>query len=75
MLGTEKVLPPGASVPRLHSIGVRFGEPLIFTGDAGNARDRRRVTDEVMAAIQRLSGQEYVPRYGASVKSTGETGV
>ncbi|GAB3941668.1 hypothetical protein GCM10027614_27430 [Micromonospora vulcania] len=26
-------------------------------------RDIRTVTDEVMAAIQRLTGQEYVPRY------------
>ncbi|GAA4191301.1 lysophospholipid acyltransferase family protein [Microbispora amethystogenes] len=75
MLGTDKVLPPGASVPRLRRIGVRFGEPMTFTGDPGSARDRRRVTDEVMAAIQRLSGQEYVPRYGASVKGAGETGV
>ncbi|MGI5158137.1 lysophospholipid acyltransferase family protein [Microbispora sp. CA-102843] len=75
MLGTEKVLPPGTSVPRLHSIGVRFGEPMTFTGDPGSARDRRRVTDEVMAAIQRLSGQEYVSRYGASVKGAGEAGV
>lgn len=75
MIGTEKVLPPGTSVPRLHSIGVRFGEPMNFTGDPGNARDRRRVTDEVMAAIQRLSGQEYVPRYGASVKGAADSGM
>ncbi|ETK37531.1 lysophospholipid acyltransferase family protein [Microbispora sp. ATCC PTA-5024] len=69
MLGTEKVLPPGTSVPRIHRIGVRIGEPITFTGDPGNARDRRRVTDEVMEAIAKLSGQEYVPRYATSVKS------
>nr|WP_308169505.1 lysophospholipid acyltransferase family protein [Acrocarpospora catenulata] len=63
MIGTEKVLPPGSSLPRLHRIAVRIGEPLAFTGDPGRARDRRQVTDEVMAAIQRLSGQEYVPTY------------
>lgn len=63
MLGTERVLPLGASVPRIHRIGVRIGEPMTFTGDPSRARDRRQVTDEIMAAIQRLSGQEYVPSY------------
>ncbi|MET8146330.1 lysophospholipid acyltransferase family protein [Sphaerisporangium sp. NPDC005288] len=68
MVNTERVLPPGASVPRLAKIGVRMGEPMSFTGDPARARDRRAVTDEVMAAIQRLSGQEYVPAYAASLK-------
>ncbi|GIH24195.1 1-acyl-sn-glycerol-3-phosphate acyltransferase [Acrocarpospora phusangensis] len=63
MIDTERVLPPGASVPRVHRIGVRIGEPMTFTGDPARARDRRQVTDDVMAAIQRLSGQEYVPSY------------
>ncbi|GAA1302549.1 MULTISPECIES: lysophospholipid acyltransferase family protein [Planotetraspora] len=69
MLGTERVLPPGTSVPRLHRFGIRLGAPMTFTGDAASARDRRDVTDEVMTAIQKLSGQEYVPRYAASVKN------
>lgn len=69
MLGTERVLPPGTSVPRLGKIGVRLGEPMTFTGDPGKARDRRAVTDQVMEAIQRLSGQEYVAQYAASLKS------
>ncbi|MDH2426188.1 lysophospholipid acyltransferase family protein [Sphaerisporangium sp. TRM90804] len=68
MVNTDRVLPPGAAVPRLAKIGVRIGEPLTFTGDAGKARDRRAVTDEVMRAIQELSGQEYVPSYAASRK-------
>jgi 1-acyl-sn-glycerol-3-phosphate acyltransferase len=70
MLGTEKVLPPGKAVPRIRRIGVRIGKPMTFSGDAGNARDRRRVTDQVMEAIQALSGQEYVPRYATSVKNS-----
>ena len=40
---------------------VRFGEPLHFAGRFDGVplgRARRQVTDEVMAAIQRLSGQE-----------------
>ncbi|MCA2184518.1 lysophospholipid acyltransferase family protein [Nonomuraea cavernae] len=67
--GTEKVLPVGAKVPRPASIGIRIGAPLTFKGDHANARDRRRVTDEIMSAIQKESGQEYVPTYAASFKA------
>ncbi len=70
MTGTAQVLPPGASVPRLSRIGVRIGEPMTFHGDAGHARTRREVTDQVMQAIQKLSGQEYVPVYASSHKAT-----
>ncbi len=42
---------------------------MTFSGDPGRARDRREVTDRIMEAIQRLSGQEYVPMYAASVKA------
>ncbi|RCG26838.1 1-acyl-sn-glycerol-3-phosphate acyltransferase [Sphaerisporangium album] len=68
MVNTDRVLPPGATVPRIARIGVRIGEPLHFTGDPGRAQDRRAVTDEVMKAIQRLSGQQYVPSYAQSRK-------
>ncbi|MFC4061785.1 lysophospholipid acyltransferase family protein [Planomonospora corallina] len=63
MAGTDRVLPIGATVPRLGRVEVRIGEPMTFTGSESSARDRRRVTDEIMAAIQRLSGQEYVAAY------------
>ncbi|MBK8447613.1 MAG: 1-acyl-sn-glycerol-3-phosphate acyltransferase [Micropruina sp.] len=51
---------------------VVIGEPLDFSEyfDRGeDPRVLRWVTDEVMAAIQRLSGQTYVEAYGTSVKS------
>ncbi|NRQ35295.1 1-acyl-sn-glycerol-3-phosphate acyltransferase [Nonomuraea sp. NN258] len=67
--GTERVLPVGAKMPRPAKIGISIGEPLRFEGDHTKARDRRRVTDEIMAAIQGLSGQEYVPTYAASFKA------
>lgn len=67
--GTEKVLPLGAKVPRPAKIGITIGAPMRFEGDHAKARDRRRVTDEIMAAIQELSGQEYVPTYAASYKA------
>jgi 1-acyl-sn-glycerol-3-phosphate acyltransferase len=70
MVGTEKILPPGHRVPRPGRIEIRIGEPLTFAelrGQPPGARQRRAVTDEVVQAIQKLSGQEFVPMY-ASVR-------
>jgi 1-acyl-sn-glycerol-3-phosphate acyltransferase len=69
MAGTDAVLPPGASIPRIGKIDIKIGKPLTFTGDERHARTRREVTDEVMAAIRELSGQEYVPAYATSLKA------
>ena len=52
--------------------GVRFGEPMDFSRYYGREDDKevlREVTDEIMRAIQKLSGQEYVDRYAAEVKA------
>ncbi|WP_327092039.1 1-acyl-sn-glycerol-3-phosphate acyltransferase [Nonomuraea sp. NBC_01738] len=68
--GTDKVLPLGAKLPRPAKVGITIGEPMVFEGDYRNARDRRRVTDDIMTAIQKLSGQEYVPTYAASFKAS-----
>jgi 1-acyl-sn-glycerol-3-phosphate acyltransferase len=70
MSGTDRVLPPGHKVPRVAKVKIRVGEPLTF--DAARSlpsasRQRRAITDEVMKAIQALSGQEYVAMY-ASVR-------
>jgi len=59
--GTQHLQPVGSRLPRLAKVTVRFGEPLDFTDrfdgvPAGRAR--REITDEVMAAIQKLSGQD-----------------
>jgi 1-acyl-sn-glycerol-3-phosphate acyltransferase len=70
MIGTEAILPPGHRLPRPGKIGIRIGEPLTFEalqGQGAGARQRRVVTDEVVQAIQKLSGQEYAPMY-ASVR-------
>jgi 1-acyl-sn-glycerol-3-phosphate acyltransferase len=70
MVGTEKILAPGQKVPRPGRIQIRIGAPLDFAGFRGQpagARQRRAVTDEVVQAIQKLSGQEFVPMY-ASVR-------
>jgi 1-acyl-sn-glycerol-3-phosphate acyltransferase len=70
MVGTEKILPPGHRLPRPGKIEIRIGEPLTFAdlrSQPAGARQRRAVTDEVVQAIQKLSGQEFVPMY-ASVR-------
>lgn len=60
LVGTEKLQPVGTSMPKLARVTVRFGTPIRvgsrFDGmPAGLAR--RELTDEVMVAIQALSGQ------------------
>jgi 1-acyl-sn-glycerol-3-phosphate acyltransferase len=70
MIGTDRVLPPGRTIPALHKVAIRVGEPLTFDAYLDGrpaAQARRAVTDEVMKAIGGLSGQEYVPVY-ASVR-------
>jgi 1-acyl-sn-glycerol-3-phosphate acyltransferase len=58
-------------IPWLTRPRVVVGEPLDFSqyqGQENNHDALRKVTDEVMAAIQKLSGQEYVDVYGKEVK-------
>jgi len=72
MVGTDELLRPGSRLPRPHRAGMIVGEPLDFSRFAGREDDPRalrEVTDEVMRAIQRLSGQERVDaEYGSQAK-------
>ncbi|MGW6915239.1 lysophospholipid acyltransferase family protein [Kitasatospora sp. NPDC054939] len=70
--GPEDILPVGKRVPRLRRVTVKFGEPLHFDelhGQARSGKARRQVTDEVMRAIQRLSGQEVAESYNEVPKA------
>lgn len=72
MIGTDQAQPISRTLPRIRRIGMIFGEPLDFSDRAEgvtDARVLRAVTDEIMEAIRRLSGQEYVDAYAADVKS------
>jgi 1-acyl-sn-glycerol-3-phosphate acyltransferase len=63
--GTQNLQPVGAPYPKLAKVTVAFGEPIDFTGrfdGVPSGRARREATDEIMTAIQRLSGQ---PEAGA----------
>lgn len=71
MIGTDKVQPIGRRIPNIRRVGIIIGEPMDFSRYAGMADDRfvqRSVTDEIMYALMRLSGQEYVDVYASSVK-------
>jgi 1-acyl-sn-glycerol-3-phosphate acyltransferase len=65
VLGTDKVQPIGAPVPKLFAgkVTLRFGKPIETAGRPDDRTSLRELTDEVMAEIQKLTGQEYVPRY------------
>jgi 1-acyl-sn-glycerol-3-phosphate acyltransferase len=72
MIGTDKVQPIGRTIPNIRRVGMIFGPPLDFSEYYDRAGDRfveRQVTDQVMEAIRRLSGQEYVDVYAATVKN------
>ena len=71
MINTEKIQPPGKVLPKLMRPGIRFGTPLDFSRYQGMEADRfilRSLTDEVMYAIMKLSGQEYVDIYATAAK-------
>ncbi|MFV2021638.1 lysophospholipid acyltransferase family protein [Micromonospora sp. LOL_023] len=74
--GTDEIQPIGTLWPKLKrgKAVVRFGKPMDFTGRSDDRAEMRRITDEVMAEIQRLTGQEYVPRYAPPRTAAGGAG-
>jgi 1-acyl-sn-glycerol-3-phosphate acyltransferase len=74
LVGTRDVQPPGSKWWHREPVEVHFGPPMDFSGREGDERSARKlrtITEEIRAAIQTLSGQEYVDRYAGS----GATGV
>ncbi|WP_341975174.1 1-acyl-sn-glycerol-3-phosphate acyltransferase [Microbacterium sp. LTA6] len=66
LIGTDKVMPVGAKMPSMSErITVRFGQPLDLSphGPATSGKARRLATDQIMAAIHGLSGQELAGAY------------
>ena len=61
LVGTDQLQPVGSSLPRVVPVTVSFGAPINVVGRYDGVplgRARREVTDQIMAAIQELSGQE-----------------
>jgi 1-acyl-sn-glycerol-3-phosphate acyltransferase len=71
LVGTDRVQPVGARFPRLAPVTVRVGPAL--TADAYRSLPagaaRRRMTDDVMAAVASLSGQEVAPGYAPTSRA------
>jgi 1-acyl-sn-glycerol-3-phosphate acyltransferase len=71
VIGSFEALPPGKKMPKKVDVGVSFGPPMDLAKYDGRKRDARlyrEVTDDIMRAIQELSGQEYVDEYATDVK-------
>ena len=75
VIGTDIVSPSlGRFKWRRHKVVVKIGKPIDFSrydGMGGNRFVERAVTDEVMYVLMRMSGQEYVDVYAASMKKGG----
>lgn len=74
VVNTDKVQPVGTRIPKFKPKAlVRFGEPLDFSEHYERkdvAKARREVTDEIMDAIQKLSGQESAGVYNERPQET-----
>jgi 1-acyl-sn-glycerol-3-phosphate acyltransferase len=71
MVDTDKAQPAGQTIPTIVRVGMRIGKPMYYPEYAGQVENHevlRRITDDVMRELQRLSGQEYVDEYAAVVK-------
>ena len=72
MMNTFEFLPPGSRNPKFGvRPGVIFGQPMEFSRYYGREKDRealRAVTDEIIAEMAKLSGQEYVNIYAQRAK-------
>lgn len=64
--GTDQIQPVGSRLPRRAKVRVEFGAPIHVAGrfdGVPQGRARREITDEVMAAILALTGQEWAGEY------------
>lgn len=71
VIGTEKVMPLGSNIPKVHRVGVVIGEPLDFSRFEGMESDRfvlRSITDEIIYEMNKLSEQEYVDVYASTIR-------
>jgi len=76
MMNTFEFLPSGSHNPKFGvRPGVIFGQPMEFSRYYGREKDRealRAVTDEIIAEIAKLSGQEYVNIYAKQAKERAQ---
>lgn len=65
LTGTQNLQPVGSKLPRFACVTVEFGTPVDVSrhGSAESGRARRAATDEIMGAIQAMSGQPLAGAY------------
>jgi 1-acyl-sn-glycerol-3-phosphate acyltransferase len=65
VIGTDKLQPKGRVVPKFvrGTVTMKYGKPIEPTGYTEDRSSLRELTDHVMSEIQKLTGQEYVPRF------------
>ncbi|WP_109470985.1 lysophospholipid acyltransferase family protein [Ornithinimicrobium cavernae] len=74
LAGTDQLQPVGSRLPKIVRIRVEFGAPIDFTGRFDSVpagRARREATDEIMAAIHAMSGQELAGKYNERAPEQG----
>ena len=73
IMGTPAVQPIGTLVPKVkRGVTIRFGKAMDVSGRTMDSSTLRAITDELMANIQALTGQEYVGRYAPRKAGTEE---
>ena len=69
MFNTAEIQPTGQIVPKVRRVEMVFGEPMYFQGDSSDLAYLRKVTDEIMQGIQKISGQMYADIYASDAKA------
>lgn len=76
IIGSDKLQPIGTSIPKKGKTKVLYGKPIEVAkkpADEITHDDLRSLTDRVSAAIQKMSGQEFVNEYAQKVKAELKT--
>ena len=74
LVGTDRVQPIGATVPRVHRVRIAFGPPVRPEdyADLPPGRARREITDAVMGSVAALSGQPRADGYNDHVPADAQ---
>lgn len=73
LAGTQNIQPPGSRFVRPAKVSIRFGEPMLLRdryAGVPTGRARRLITDDIMNAIQQMSGQEPAGQYNERPATT-----
>lgn len=77
MLNTYEIQPPGKLIPKIRQVRIAVGAPIDLTPfvTMPEAVGARALTDEIMARLHALSGQEYVAMYAQDARKLTARGI